>query len=133
MNANNINKQDQILSIIGLKRLMIWRPPDVSVYDKSKFTHYITSEYQKSQRKETDEAYGMFEFHILHIASGLRLTLTTYEPGYEEIVEYKVVRMFIITLPGEEQEVMDADFKKEIFYTAEQEIPFAETNRVIRI
>ncbi len=36
----DMNKQDQILSTIGLKRLMIWQIPIVSVYDESNFKKY---------------------------------------------------------------------------------------------
>ncbi len=127
----DLNKQDKILSTIGLKRLMVWQPSIVSVYDNSKFKNYVTSEYKESQRKETDEIYRMFEFNLLHIDSGLRLTLTTSESYDGESVEYKVIRMFIITSFFKELEVMDANFENEIFYTADVEIPFAETNKVI--
>ena len=127
----DLNKQDKILSAIGLKRLMIWQPPIVSVYDKSKFKNYVTSEYKESKRKEMDEVYSMSEFNILHIDSGLRLTLTTCESYFGETVEYKVIRMFITTSLGEELEVLDANFENEIFYTTNLEIPFAETNKFI--
>jgi len=127
----DLNKQDQILSTIGLKRLMVWQPPITSVYDQSKFKNYVTSEYKESQRKETDEIYRMFEFNILHIDSGLRLTLTTSESYDGETVEYKVIRMFIITSLRKELEVMDANFENEIFYTTDLEIPFAGTNKLI--
>lgn len=127
----DLNKQDKILSTIGLKRLMVWQPHIVSVYDESKFKNYVTSEYKESQRKETDEIYRMFEFNILHIDSGLRLTLTTSESYDGETVEYKVIRMFITTSFGKELEVMDANFGNEIFYTTDLEIPFAETNKLI--
>jgi hypothetical protein len=51
----DLNKQDQILMTIGLKRLMVWQPPIASVYDQSKFKNYVTSKHKESQRKETDE------------------------------------------------------------------------------
>lgn len=126
-----VNKQDKILSTIGLNRLMVWQPPIVSVYDKSKFKNYVTSEYKESQRKETDEIYSMFEVNILHIDSGLRLTLTTRESYDGETVEYKVIRMFITTSFGKELEILDANFENEIFYTTDLEIPFTETNKLI--
>ena len=124
----DLNKQDKILSTIGLKRLMI----SDSVYDnKSKFKRYVTSEYRESHRKEMDEVYRMFEFNVIHIDSGLRLTLTTTESYDGETVEYKVVRMFIITSFGKKLEVMDADFEKKIFYTLDLEIPFGKTKKSI--
>lgn len=128
---NDLNKQDQILSTIGLKRLMVWKPPIASVYDQSKFKDYVTSEYKESQRKETDEIYRMFEFNLLHIDSGLRLTLTTSESYDGETVEYKIIRMFIKTSSNNELEVIDANFENKNFYTKDLEIPFAETNKLI--
>jgi len=127
----DINKQDQILSTIGLKRLMIWQSPNASVYDQSNFKNYVTSQYKDSQRKETDEIYGMFELNLLHVYSGLRLTLTTNESYDGETVEYRIIRMFIKTSSNVELEVIDANFEKKIFSTTELEIPFAQTNKLI--
>ncbi len=125
----DLNKQDKILSTIGLKRLMI----SDSVYDnKSKFKRYVTSEYRESKRAEMDEVYRMFEFNVIHIDSGLRLTLTTSESYDGETVEYNVVRMFIITSSGEKLEVMDANFEKKIFYAPDLEIPFGKTRKSVK-
>ena len=129
--TSDINKQDQILSVVGLKRLMIWQAPLHSVYDLTKFKQYVTREYKESQRKETDEVYRIFELNLLHITSGLRLTLTTSESYDGETVEYKVIRMFIITALNEELEVHDANFQSEIFYTSETEIPFSKASKII--
>lgn len=126
-----LNKQDQILSTVGLKRLMVWQPHMASVYDQSKFKNYVTSEYKGSQRKETDEIYRMFEFNLLHIDSGLRLRLTASESYDGETVEYKIIRLFIKTSSNNELEVIDADFENKKFYTTDLEIPFAETNKLI--
>ena len=128
----DLKKQDKILSKIGLKRLMVCEPPNYfSVYAIGGFENYVTSEYEESQRKETDEVYRMSEFNLLHIDSGLRLTLTATESYDGETEEYKVFRMFITTSLGKELEVMDADFKNEIFYTIDLEIPFAATYKPI--
>lgn len=126
----DLNKQDQILSTIGLKRVMVWQPHIASVYDQSKFKKYVTSEYKGSQRNETDEIYRM-EFNLLHIDSGLRFTLTTRESYDGETVEYKIIRMFIKTSSNNELEVIDANFETKKFFTTDLEIPFADTNRSI--
>jgi len=126
----DINKQDKILSTLGIKQFMGVQPSSV-IYSISNFKYYVTSEYKESQRKETDEVYRMSEFNLLHIDSGLRLTLTATESYDGETEEYKVFRMFIITSLGKELEVMDADFKNEIFYTTDLEIPFSETHKLI--
>ncbi|WP_027137400.1 hypothetical protein [Gaetbulibacter saemankumensis] len=127
----DINNKDKILSTIGLKHLMGSQPCYVMFYNKRNFERYITSEYMNSERRETDEVYRMNEFNLLHIHSGLRLTLTTHESYDGETVEYKVIRMFITTTIGEELEVLDANFKDRIFYTKDAEIPFDETNKLI--
>ena len=84
-----------------------------------------------SKRKETDECFRMDEFNLLHILSGLRLTITEHESYDGDTLEFKVIRMYIIISSGEELEVLDADFENKIFYTKDSEIPFAETNMSI--
>ncbi|MCK0179105.1 hypothetical protein MWU50_07375 [Flavobacteriaceae bacterium S0862] len=128
----DINKQDKILSEIGLKRLMIWEVSGDSVYDESKFKNYITQDNRSSKEKELDELYRMSDTNIIHLESGLRLTLTISEDYFGETEEYKVVAMFITTSDGVEMEVIDANFKNEIFYTTDLEIPFAKTNKLIK-
>ena len=128
----NLKKQDKILSKIGLKRFMVWQPHADSVYAKGQFKNYVTLVYEESQRKETDEVYRMSELNLLHIDSGLRLTLMTKESYDGETEEYKIIRMFITTSLGKELEVIDADFGNEIFYTTDLEIPFAETYKFIK-
>lgn len=126
----DINKQDKILSAIGIKHFMGVQPSYV-IYSVSSFKYYVTSEYKNSKRKETDECYRMDEFNLLHIHSGLRLTVTEHESYDGDTAEYKVIRMYIIISSGEELEVLDADFGSKIFYTKDSEIPFAETNKLI--
>ena len=127
MKDNEI-KQDKILSAIGLKRLMVWQAPTYSIYDKNKFKNYVTQEYKESQRKEDDEFYRMFEVTLLHLDSGLRITLSTSESYDGETVEYKLMNIFIITNDMGQLEVLDADFEKRVFYTEGKEIPFSEVN-----
>ena len=124
-----INNQDKILSTIGIKRYMGVQSSYV-IYNVSGFKYYVTSEYMNSKRKETDECFRMDEFNLLHILSGLRLTITEHESYDGDTLEFKVIRMYIIISSGEELEVLDADFENKIFYTKDSEIPFAETNKV---
>lgn len=121
----DIKKQDKILSSIGLKREMVY-PYLGSVNDETQFKRYVP-EYMNSRLREMDEVYRMNGFNLLHIHSGLRLSLSTHESYDGETVNYTVVRMFIKTLNGEELEVLDANFKDEIFYTSNLEIPFSQT------
>ena len=126
----DINKQDKILSTIGLKQFMGVQPSYV-IYSVSSFKYYVTSEYINSKRRETDECYRMDEFNLLHLHSGLRLTVTEHESYDGDTAEYKLIRMYIIISSGKELEVMDVNFENEIFYTTDLEIPFAETNKII--
>ena len=121
-------KEDKILSAIGLKRLMVWQAPTYSIYDESKFKNYVSPEYEESQRKEDDEFYRMFEVTLLHLYTGLRITLSTSESYDGETVEYKLMNIFIITRDQEQLEVLDADFEKEVFYTTNKSIPFGEVD-----
>ena len=129
--TTDTNNRDKILSAIGLEHLMGSQPCYVMYYNERNFKRYVASEYMNSKRRETDEVYRLNEFNLLHIHSGLRLTLTTHESYDGETVEYKVIRMFITTSSGKELEVLDADFRCEIFYTKDLEIPFAKTNKSI--
>lgn len=124
-------KQDKILSVIGLKRHMVWPAPTYVVYDESKFKSYVSSEYRDSERKQSDEFYRMFEITLLHKDSGLRIGYTTTESYDGETVEYKLIDIFIITLKKERLEIVDVDFKKEVFFTTNNLITFAEINRLI--
>jgi hypothetical protein len=124
-------KHDKILSTIGLKRLMVWQAPTYSIYDENKFKSYITPEYRESQRKDDDEFYRMFEVTLLHLETGLRITLSTSESYDGETVDYKLMNIFIITKDGEQLEVLDADFEKEVIFTVVKEIPFSKLSKDI--
>jgi hypothetical protein len=104
MKANQEN-QDKILKQIGIKREMD------NIPNSSKLVRYLTDEYRNSDRRETDEVYNMFVLNLLHIPSGLRVTLTKQE-GYMGNVLYKVINIFIHTSTKKELEVFDADFTK---------------------
>ncbi len=110
--------QEKILKHLGLRREMTKLPTS------DRFIRYVTEEYRNSTRKETDEAYGMFEINLLHNPSGIRLTLTSRE-DYSGDVIYKVIRLYIITTAIKELEVLDVNFENKIFHTPEGEIPFS--------
>ena len=118
-------KQNQILSTIGL----IIRLNTIS-YEDSQFKKYISIEYLNSQRKQSDEIYRMFEITLLHIHSGLRLVYTTTESYYGDSVDYKLIDIFIITLLKKRLEIKDVDFGKEVFFTTNGMMPFAEIDRI---
>ena len=110
---------DKILKHLGLSKEMTSLP---SSYN---FVRYVTNEYRNSARNETDEVYSMYEINLLHRPSGVRLTLTSREDYFGDVV-YKVIRIFIITKTKKELEVLDIDFEHKIYSTAEGEIPFAK-------
>jgi hypothetical protein len=117
MNPQQEN-QDKILIHLCLRTEMTKLP------SSSKFIRYVTDEYRNSARKETDEAYDMFEINLLHRPSGIRLTLTSREDYFGNVI-YKVIRLFIITSSKNELELIDVDFDNKIFHTPEGEIPFS--------
>ncbi|MGZ8538554.1 MAG: hypothetical protein ACXWV9_09850, partial [Flavisolibacter sp.] len=91
------DKLDKVLSGIGLKRHMVWKAPSYNVYNRNLFTNYVSSEYLNSTRKETDEAYSMFEVTLIHDKTGLRINYTTTESYDGETVDYKLNNVFIVT------------------------------------
>jgi hypothetical protein len=124
-------KQDDILSVIGLKRLMVWKSTINSIYDENKFKCYVSSEYRNSKRKEMDEFYRISEITLLHKDTGLRMGYVTSESYDGETVEYKLRGIFIITSQGEHCNVLDVDFNKKIFFTSINQIAFSKVNRLI--
>jgi hypothetical protein len=118
------NNQDKILKHLGLSNEMTKLPTLDS------FIRYVTEEYRNSTRKETDEAYGMFEINLLHKPSGIRLTLTSRE-DYSGDVIYKVIRLFMITTSKEELELINVDFECNSYFTQKGTIPFAEITKEI--
>lgn len=110
---------------------MVWEAPTYSIYDETKFKNYVTPEYRESQRKDDDEFYRMFEVTLLHLETGLRITLSTSESYDGETVEYKLMNIFIITLDKEQLDLLDADFEKREFFTADKSIPFTKVSKEI--
>ena len=106
--------QDKILSSIGLKRKMVSPALDFVHCSSSMFSHYVTSEYRESERRQSDEFYRMSEFNLLHNASGLRLCYLSSESYDGEIAEYNLKDIFILTLTKERLAVADVDFINEV-------------------
>jgi hypothetical protein len=111
------DNQLKILNLIGI-------PSEMTELPKSnKFVRYVSKEYQNSSRKETDEVYNMFEITLLHKPSGIRLTLTSREDYFGDII-YKVVNLFVITTTKAEFDLIDVDFENRIIQTRDLRIPF---------
>lgn len=117
-------KQGQILSAIGLKLR-----GNIISYEESQFKKYISLEYSNSVRKQSDEIYRMFEITLLHNDSGLRIVYTTTESYYGDSVEYNLTDLFIITRT-QRMDVVDVDFSKRLFFTANEIIPFSEVDKL---
>jgi hypothetical protein len=114
--ASDINS---ILSAVGLQREMTWQAGKGDVYDPTKFRNYVSSEYQNSPRKETDEVYRMFEITLLHIETGLRFTYVTTENYDGDTVEYKLKDIFIITPLGQQLTVREVNFSNKKCHTTD--------------
>ncbi|MBP6236537.1 MAG: hypothetical protein KA536_10360 [Saprospiraceae bacterium] len=113
----DLQNKTKILDKVGISPIMTVLPSSID------FERYVTHEYSNSIRRETDEAYRMFEWNLLHLSSGLRLTLTSHE-DYFDNVTYKVVSLYIILTNNENISILDVDFENKIFITATGEIPF---------
>ncbi len=124
-------KQDNLLSKIGLKSYMVLGSYSSMIYDRSQFVSYVSSEYKNSQRKEVDEVYRMSEIIILHNTTGLRIGYTTTKSFDEVVEEYKLNDIFIITNTNESHNVMDMDLDKEVFFLKNNTIPFREVSKLI--
>src|SRR5262245_12000033 len=117
-------KQASILSYLGLHIGNLgYRPPD--------FTYYVTEEYRNSKRREEDEAYRMFEGNLMHTLSGLRITYTITEDYYGESASYRVIAVFIILNNKERREIVDANFDREVFETADGIVPFKDVDKAV--
>ena len=129
---DNTIKQDKMLSHLNLKRKMVYTDSMGSFYNEKLFTRYVTKEYLNSSLRDTDEAYNMFQFCLLHKESGLRLAITSHENYNGDTVVYKVIGLFIITSSRNNLEVLDADFENRTFITSVGEIPFSEVSLEIQ-
>lgn len=116
-----LQNKTKILNKVGISPIMTVLP------SSNDFEHYVTHEYSNSIRKETDEAYRRFEWTLLHLSSGLRLTITSHE-DYSDNVTYKVIWLYIILTNNENISILDVDFENKIFITASGEIPFKDVS-----
>ena len=123
------DKLEKVLGAIGLKRHSVWMPSS-HAYNQNKFTNYVSTEYLNSDRKDTDEAYRMFEITLLHDETGLRISYTTSESYDGDTVEYKLNKVFILTNSGLIYDVIDVDFEKKIIIVENDIIPFEEVRKV---
>jgi hypothetical protein len=124
------DKLDKVLSQIRLKRNMVWRSSPGDVYDREIFTNYVSTEYLNSVRKDTDEAYRMFEITLLHNETGLRISYTTTESYDGETVEYKLNKVFVLTNSELLFDVIDVDFTKKLVMTNNGIISFEQVCKV---
>ena len=128
--AKTQDRLEIVLSKIGLKSFMRSLPLAYNTYDRSDFTNYVSTEYMNSSRKETDEAYRMFEVTLLHNKTGLRISYTSTESYDGETMTYKLNKVFIQTTSELMFDVIDVDFEKKIVMVKNNIIPF-ETIRKI--
>lgn len=99
------------------------------LHDENKFKKVPFHRVEKSdQQKELDDIYGMSDLDMMHINSGLRITFTIHETYSTET--WKVSSTYIYANDKTDLKkrfvVTDVDFDKEVFYSDELEIPFAE-------
>lgn len=118
------DKLGKVLLKIGLSPHRVWKASGLYPYNRILFTNYVSTEYLNSARKETDEAYRMFEITLLHNETGLRISYTTSESYNGETVEYKMNKVFIQTNSELIFDVIDVDFDKKLVIVKDEVIPF---------
>lgn len=123
-------KQDELLSSIGLSRRMVWQEPDhMTIYDESAFRPYVTQEYKSSERAEMDEHYRMAEFNLIHIATGIRICFLTSESFFGDTVDYIVKDVFIKTKDQKQFTLIGIDLIQKVFLTEDgKQIHFSDIN-----
>jgi hypothetical protein len=127
-----IKKGNEILSGVGLSRIMNSDPNMPNYIDEDKlfstvFTNYCSEKYLNSDR-EMDEVYRFSNVIMLHKATGLRFEYSEYEYLSGE-VEYKLLNIFIITKNHEELAVEDVDFENKIVVAGNRNIPFSNLKK----
>jgi hypothetical protein len=116
----------QILSTLG-----ITVGPGVLNYSSEAFTKYVSTEYLKSERHESDEIYRMYELTLLHNATGLRIVYTTSESYFGDSVAYKVIGLYITTQSNHTLSVFEVDFEKEQFITPSGNVAFTDVTKEV--
>ncbi|MGD9929566.1 MAG: hypothetical protein AB7U05_06075 [Mangrovibacterium sp.] len=128
MEKNKVNK-DKILEAIGLKRHLVWKETNTSIYDKTQFLTYVPVGYKNSPLRELDESYRMFELVLLHKITGLRVTYITSENYFGDQVDYNMKDLFVITNSGKRFDVIGVDFHKQVFLTPNMQIRFEDISK----
>ena len=92
---------EELLGQIGLKPEYVQRSPNFRFWRKEEFKYYNTEEYLNSKKHDMDEFYGIHECNLLHLATSLRIRMTTTEDYSGEEVTYRLFKLYILTEQGE--------------------------------
>lgn len=111
--------EDQILSLIGLKR----RIGDQDVKESQTLTSpdflsYVRNTYATSPEYSMDEVYRMYETVRVHLPTGLRFYCLSHESFFGDAVEYTLFRLHVITLEGKVLAVSSLDLQKRVVITS---------------
>ena len=120
---------NNLLIKVGLKDKYICHSPNFHFWDDNEFKYYNTNEYLNSKRRQADEFYNLHESVLLHLNTGLRITMLTSEDYTGDIIEYSFCKPFILNQKDERVEVDDVDIHKKIFIAGQKEIPFNEVKK----
>ena len=115
---------NKILEYLGFNPVAVCVAPNLIFWDNIEYFNYTSKEYLKSDRRETDEVYRMYESVLIHNNSGLRIRYTSHENYAGDEVEYKVLGLFVIDLMENEIDILDVDFEKRQFSKPNGKISF---------
>lgn len=116
-----------ILAKAGLKQNYVCLEPDLYFWDKSAYTHYTTEQYRKSAFYEADSAYGMYEGHLVHHDTGLRVSFLGTESYFGGSMSYKLTSAYVLTEGRHPVYIDDIDNDNRIFIAGDIRIPFDQT------
>jgi hypothetical protein len=120
----NTRKQE-ILTVIGLQASMTEKG-NADAYNKELFLRYTPRDYPDSERQARDDVHRMSETILLHKASGLRLEYITTESYFGDEYSYRLRSMFMITNENKKVQVLDVDFARQQFITADGVVLFSQ-------
>lgn len=108
---------ERIIKQFGFSKQITCKEPNFNFWNENEFTQYTEREYLKSKTKEVDEVYNMSEFILLHNNTGIRFRVIYSESYYGDILDYKLIQVFVIFKNGKKSILKSLDLKNQSFST----------------
>jgi len=111
--------EDQILSLIGLKRKISDRDAKECHYlTGPDFLSYVRNTYATSPEYSMDEVYRMYETVRVHLPTGLRFYCLSHESFFGDAVSYTLFQLHVITTDGKVLDISSLDLQKRVVMTS---------------